>query len=162
MKIVTIIIVAVELLLIGIVTLLMKRTARKNVMSFQETLDLTDLPIVTFYNNGYKLNFILDSGATESIINKEDINKYTYETLNEKRKMLGIEGNDQIIENLIHMTIRRRDKEFEEDFQVTDMSRVFEAIRECKGVPIHGILGTSFFTKYKYILDFDELAAYTH
>ena len=38
-------------------------------MSFKESMDLVELPIITFYNNGKKLNFLLDTGANNSIIN---------------------------------------------------------------------------------------------
>ena len=29
------------------------------------------------------------------------------------------------------------------------------------GVTIHGLLGTGFFQKYKYVLDFNEMVAYS-
>ena len=39
-------------------------------MSFREALDLVGLPIVTFYQGDKKLNFLLDTGANLSVINK--------------------------------------------------------------------------------------------
>ena len=49
-----------------------------NKISFKETLDLTDLPIVTFEQNGNKINFLLDTGANRSVINKAILSNYTY------------------------------------------------------------------------------------
>ena len=42
--------------------------AKKNVakISFENTLRLVGIPIVTLQNNGKEYNFILDSGATTS------------------------------------------------------------------------------------------------
>ena len=39
-------------------------------ISFRESMDLVQLPIVTFMNNGKKLNFLLDTGASYSSINE--------------------------------------------------------------------------------------------
>nr|HPQ79972.1 hypothetical protein [Candidatus Dojkabacteria bacterium] len=35
-------------------------------LSFRESVDLTGNPIIVFYNNGRKLNFLLDTGANTS------------------------------------------------------------------------------------------------
>lgn len=40
------------------------------------------------------------------------------------------------------------------------MSGAFAQLKSMYGIQIHGILGTSFFQKYRYVLDFAELTAY--
>lgn len=162
MTAIIIVIVAVEVLLIGTVFVLLNRTRKKEKISFQETLYLTDLPIVTFYNNGQKLNFILDTGANQSILNERELGFCTYTKLDEKRKLTGIDGIERKVESLISMKLTRGIKEFTETFQVSNLSAAVDAMKEVHGVTVHGIIGNTFFTKYKYILDFDELAAYTH
>ena len=52
-------------------------------------------------------------------------------------------------------------KEYVKKKKKTDMSSSFDVIKRSTGVNIHGILGTAFFNKYKYILDFDKLIAYS-
>lgn len=52
-------------------------------MSFKESMDLVELPIITFYNNGKKLNFLLDTGANNSIINKSVIKDLDYKECTE-------------------------------------------------------------------------------
>jgi hypothetical protein len=42
-----------------------------------------------------------------------------------------------------------------------DISQTLIALKEEYGVTVHGLLGTGFFTKYKYILDFNEMIAYS-
>ena len=58
------------------------------------------------------------------------------------------------------MTIYYKDQKFEEEFSITDLDGAFDIIKKENGVQIHGILGSKFFEKYKYILDFKELIAY--
>lgn len=157
-----IIISTIEVVLIGSVVVLLKRTVRKNKISFQETLALTDLPIVTFYNNGRKLNFILDTGANESVLNERELSSCSYTLVNEKRNLMGIDGNNRSIDNLVSLKLTRGVQQFLEKFQVSNLSPVLDNIRKTCGVEVHGLIGNTFFTKYKYILDFDELAAYTH
>lgn len=152
----------VEAILIGTVFILLKRTARNNKISFQETLDLTELPIVTFYNNGRKLNFILDTGANESVINERELNTCVYEPLQETRQLMGIDGKNREVKNMITLKLVKGIKEFTDKFQVSNLSPVLDAMKDTHGVSIHGIIGNTFFVKYGYILDFDELAAYTH
>ena len=38
-------------------------------MSFRESMDLTELPVVTFYQGDKKINFLLDTGSNNSLIN---------------------------------------------------------------------------------------------
>ena len=45
-----------------------KKSNRKKI-SFKEAIDLTELPVVTFISKGRKLNFLLDTGANNSILN---------------------------------------------------------------------------------------------
>ena len=40
------------------------------------------------------------------------------------------------------------------------MKEAFGNIKKETGVTIHGILGSDFFTRYKYVLDFDKLIFY--
>ena len=54
-----------------------------------------------------------------------------------------------------------KDLTFKYNFQVVDLSPTFNTIKEQTGVIIHGILGSCFFREYKYILDFNNLVAYS-
>ena len=44
---------------------------------------------------------------------------------------------------------------------ISDLDKPFNNIKKESGVTIHGILGNNFFKKYKYVLDFDKLIAYS-
>lgn len=134
---------------------------RKKVeMSFKESMNLTELPIVTFYNGSTKLNFLLDTGANLCVINSRIIDSLNYKKLDEKGSVFGMEGNSVDID-YISMDFTYNSKSYSSSFQVVDMQEAFDRIKQESGVTVHGILGSKFFEEYKYVLDFKELIAYT-
>ena len=130
-------------------------------MSFKESLDLTELPIVTFYQGDKKLNFMLDSGSNLSIIDINAVNnlKLEYVKLNKVNSILGINGETRDA-GFVNMKFYYKHLKFDYDFQYLDLSNVVNSLKQ-DGVTIHGILGNQFFTKYKYVLDFNDLIAYS-
>ena len=139
-------------------------SARKKVsydsMSFRETMDLCELPIVTFMNNGKKLNFLLDTGASKSVIHSGALEGLTYKSINKSGDVYGMDGKRKDV-SFINMSIEYRGKDYNEEFQSIDMSTPFSNLKADFGVNLHGILSSTFFQKYKYVLNFDELVAYS-
>ena len=131
----------------------------KTKISFKEGLDLTDLPIVTFYQNDKKLHFLLDTGSNISYINKEVLKTIEAKDLNSSSSTFGVEGNG-IETHHYEIKIGYRDQNFVEEFGAVDLSSAFKAIELESGIKLHGIIGNRFFEKYKYILDFKDLIAY--
>lgn len=134
-------------------------TGYKKVMSFKESLDLTELIIITAYQNNKKLNFLLDSGATDSAINIRELKHLKYEEMKEVNVFFGIDG-EQSYSKMVNLQFTINDKSYDTVFQVVDMSQALDLIKQESGVTIHGILGNKFFKKYKYILDYNKLAVY--
>lgn len=128
-------------------------------ISFRESMDLTELPVVTFYNGDKKLNFLLDTGSNVSHINSSVIHLLDYTETDQKTDTIGMEGN-KVSNDICKMTVYYRNQRFEEDFIISDLNDAFDIIKQEDGVQIHGILGSKFFEKYRYVLDFSELIAY--
>ena len=59
------------------------------------------------------------------------------------------------------MNVGYRSQSYEDDFQVVDLSQAFGNIKQEFGINLHGIIGNTFFQKYRYVLNFDELVAYS-
>lgn len=137
-----------------------KRKPNLNKMSFRETMDLCDLPIVTFINNGNKFNFLLDTGANKSVINTEILQSMSYKETNNSGNIYGLDGK-RYETSYVNVLLNYRGKEYEEEFQVLDMSAPFGNLKNDFGINVHGILSSSFFEKYRYILDYNELVAYS-
>ena len=128
-------------------------------ISFRESMDLTELPVVTFYNGDKKLNFLLDTGSNVSHINSSVIHLLDHTKTDQKTDTIGMEGN-KVSNDICKMTVYYRNQRFEEDFIISDLNDAFDIIKQEDGVQIHGILGSKFFEKYRYVLDFSELIAY--
>ena len=129
-------------------------------VSFRETMDLCELPIVTFLIGYRKVNFLLDTGASSSIINKSTLRELSYEDSSKVDELYGMEGN-KIKVSYVNMSLTYKDRNYDEEFQVVDMSAPFGNLKSDFGVNVHGILSSSFFRKYQYVLDFSELIAYS-
>lgn len=138
----------------------LKRSNRKKI-SFKEALDLTELPVVTFVGKGRKLNFLIDTGANNSILNESVVNKMKLECEEFEGVETNTAGGNINLNKVTNLTIKFDDKrEYDECFLVSNMDEAFNSVKEETGVMIHGILGSNFFAKHKYIIDYDSLALY--
>ena len=135
------------------------RKRNNSKISFKEAMDLVELPVVTFYNGDTKLNFLLDTGSNVSYINSSIIPLLVHEKTDKEMDTIGIEGN-KVSNQFCKMSVTYKNQVFEEEFSIADLDEAFGVIKQESGVQIHGILGSKFFERYKYVLDFKELMAY--
>lgn len=162
MVVIIIIIICVIILIItaAIITGILAGIKKKNSeISFREAMDLAELPVITFYNGDRKINFLLDTGSNISYLNKSIVSSLVVESTGEESNIIGIEGN-KVNCKICKMIIRRKNQEFEEEFSIADLDKAFRIVKEESGVQMHGILGSRFFEKYKYVLDFKDYIAY--
>lgn len=131
----------------------------KHAMSFKESMDLLELPVVTFYCGDKKLNFLLDTGSNTSYINSCLLEELPHTKLDSTKQVTtagGIIGDN----SMCTMEFYYNKKKYLDTFVALDLNEAFNDIKESNGVQLHGLLGSLFFKKYKYILDFKELKAY--
>lgn len=155
-------ILSVVVVIAGLVNILMrdkKIDPAVGKISFRETMDLVDLPIITFKNNDKKFNFLLDTGANFSTLNHSNLKDLEYLNVEDKGTYSGIDGIE-LESSFVMMDVSYKEKVYTDMFQVIDLDAAFDSIKAESGITLHGILGNSFFQKYKYVLNFDELVAY--
>lgn len=154
------------LLLVGIAAIvahfvdLVRNKSSYDRMSFRETMDLTGLPIVTFRQGENKFNFVLDTGAYSSIIDSRVLDKLQYTELEGKSVGYGIDGKEHHMDK-VGIVLTYKDKDYSDAFRVLDMSASFDAFKRDYGVTVHGLLSSAFFERYKYVLNYNELVAYS-
>lgn len=129
-------------------------------MSFQNSMDLAELPVVTFRQGDKKINFLLDTGSNNCVIDSNILKSIDHKMLDVETNILGLEGNAQKT-GVCTIKISYKDKEYEYPYVIQDMSAAFDSIKKETGVTVNGMLGSKFFNKFKYVLDFDELIAYS-
>lgn len=135
------------------------RKRNNSKISFKEAMDLVELPVVTFHNGDKKLNFLLDTGSNVSYINSSIIPLLDHEKTDKEMNTIGIEGN-KVSNQFCKMSVAYKNQVFEEEFSIADLDEAFSVVKQESGVQIHGILGSKFFERYRYVLDFKELIAY--
>ena len=133
---------------------------RKETMSFREAMDLTNLPIVTFYQGDKKFNFLLDTGSSLSVINQSALESITHTTSDNTGSLFGVDGVKREV-SYVSIDLSYKNNNYTEEFQVLDMQNAIDQVKAESGVNMIGIIGSEFFRKYRYILDFNELVAYS-
>lgn len=136
-----------------------KKAKNKATIPFKESVDLVGLPIVTFTNNGQKLHFLLDTGSDDSHIIPSVLNKLTILSEEKSTNPVVTAGGNLESAGDVTLNISYKHHTFLNTFKVSDMEQVFKEAFGSKGIVVHGILGSIFFNKYNYILDFKELQA---
>ena len=135
----------------------------KTKISFKESLDLVELPVITFMNNNKKLNLLIDSGSDISYLCSKVISELNLTSEEEKVELniiTGIKSVDSIC-NKVKLNLSFKDNNFVEKFIILpELDHQFDDIKKENGVKIDGILGNSFLSKYKYIIDYKDLSVY--
>lgn len=129
-------------------------------MSFQNSMDLAELPVVTFRQGDKKINFLLDTGSNNCVIDSNILKSIDHKMLDVETNILGLEGNAQKT-GVCTIKMSYKDREYEYPYVIQDMSAAFDSIKKETGVTVNGMLGSKFFNEFKYVLDFDELIAYS-
>lgn len=130
-------------------------------LSFKESMDLTELPVITMYQGEKKFNFLLDTGSNDSILSKAASRKLKGTYADCQKTIEGL-GSVNAIRACV-TTLEYKNLKFDAEFLVSEgIGDTFNSIKKATGVQIHGILGTKFLQKYKYVLDFNELIAYSN
>lgn len=126
-------------------------------LSIKETVDLFGSPIITFHKKDKKLNFLLDTGCSHSILDKstyielggkipENINpNYNIHTGNGVISSIGVTS----------LELQYRKFSFVGKFTVTDVRESFS--NAYNDFVVHGVLGNDFLEKYGYIIDYSDL-----
>ena len=113
-------------------------------------------------NNDKKLNLLIDSGSDISYLcNKvvSELNLISEEEIG-LNIMTGIKSMNSVC-NEVKLNLSFKDNNFVEKFIILpELDHQFDDIKKENGVKIDGILGNSFLSKYKYIIDYKDLSVY--
>lgn len=107
---------------------------RKNIdpagkISFRETMDLVDLPIITFQVSGKKLNFLLDTGANYCIIDSNLIDTIEHAKLDFEGTVYGV-GGAEVEVDYVSIDLKYKGVVYADMFQVLDLSNTLVCLRK--------------------------------
>lgn len=156
--------IAVTLLLISLITYYYNEQLfrEKSKISIKEALDLLEIPIITLENNNKKFNFILDSGSSNSHISptaSKDILYNKKGTINYSANSAN--GTITNKSKVLNVDLMYKKDIFNINLIVTEnLELSFKDIMDSNKIQLHGIIGSDFLIKHKYILDFADKVAY--
>ena len=105
--------------------------------------------------NGVSGNFILDTGASNSCVGFESIERFELNAKKSKTKASGAGGTGmktQISSNNYLQLGSWKNKDF--NLVIFDLSHVNEALEAYKAKPVHGIIGADVLLEGKAIIDY--------
>jgi Aspartyl protease len=111
--------------------------------------------------NGVKGNFILDTGASNSCVGFENIEKFNLRAENSTTRASGAGATNmhtQLAKNNFLQLGRWKNHDF--DFVIFDLSHVNLALQQHKAKPVHGIIGADVLLQGKAIIDYFNCCLY--
>lgn len=124
-------------------------------ISFKETYEKCNLPVITLYNDTYPLNFIIDSGASICVINKSVL-KYLHYTEVKDKNVSVMTASEDVEGEAVKIQINDETNIEEVTFLVMNLDGQFKSISEQDGVIIHGILGNNFLEHKSALLNYSS------
>ena len=133
-----------------------------NIISFKEVFDLIGFPIITFNQNGKKFHFLFDTGTNHNVIDSNVLKYLDYENINteEDNTLSGMDGIRHKV-NVCNITLYYKDQAYPFVYLSKDLKDTFDLFKKDFGIQLSGMIGTEFFAKYKYVLDFKDFIAYS-
>lgn len=134
---------------------------RKGVaISFKDSLHQLGIPVVTFTNNGVKLNLLLDTGSDASFIRREILENLDVKSIYNDVAPVSTGGGEICSEGVATLDVSYEGTAFENEFEIANITQIWDRLAEEAGIDIHGILGSEFLKKYGYMIDFKNFVAY--
>lgn len=122
-----------------------------------------NLPIITLINKEIALNFLIDTGSNISHICPSAV-ALIESTHIGKDDTIQVAGLGAVNQGITMCSATFKDtlgKEYKVKLSVSaDLENTAKYIKQNTGIEIHGLLGTDFLQKYKYVIDFKELEIY--
>jgi len=126
--------------------------------SFKDSVNLLKVPVITFTNNNQQFYFLIDSGASHSIININSIANFKYQEVNGNSRVYGVDGN-KLTATRVVVELRKKDYFFVNEFNVLHVGGL-DNIKAKYGIEIAGLVGGDFLKKYEFLIDFKKLRYY--
>lgn len=146
----------------GVVNLFGVGNKSGNKISFKETFDLLNAPIITFIYNGKKLHFLLDTGSSLSHIRPEVVDELGLKR-EESDAAGSVAANGMVnFDGKCSVPLEYKDEKYTADLMITrELGESLDILKRDFNLEVHGVLGCNFFNKYNYVVDFKEAVAYS-
>lgn len=135
------------------------RVKKGTVIDFKSIMELTGVPMITFYQKDKKYNFIVDTGSNVTYINGASGIEYT-PIDNSKETFIGAGGTSNSECTMGLVSLSRNGDNFDFNARVADLEAPFIDFQQTFGVKAHGLLGNDILRNKHYCIDFKECVIY--
>jgi len=148
------------LLLVGDLTLQYynKWKIKKLSINIKECLEKSGFPLIPITSNNKSMYFLADTGCDVSTLDSKYLDQLDVELLDEKGKMFGIEGNAAEV-GYCKFKFAYKEYPMTGKFQ-TQLLDSLNFFYEQAGIIVVGILGSDFFKRHGFIINYDDLIIY--
>jgi hypothetical protein len=139
----------------------MENNKSKSLLSFSFAQGFTspNIPIATFHQDGKEINFIIDTGSDDNVINRKALEGIKHEMVEHEGTLAGVGGVFQV--EACNITFQYGEDTFTTKFLIADhLQQAFDDIRKAHAIPLHGMLGSKFLMQNNIVLDFNNMVAY--
>lgn len=133
---------------------------KKAIMSFKESMNAAELPVITFKYKNKSLNFMLDSGSNASYIDAKVLKSLNVKTKKTNPTSIISGGSSVEVSSEIVLPIEALGIVFYPTLTVMNLSEQFALIKDMSQIEIHGILGNEMLGDNNFVLDFKDCIAY--
>lgn len=116
-------------------------------------------PIITLTLNGQKAHFLLDTGASVSILNSKDAHRLGFrliESSGARPDLYGINGGTMPSFSTTKVKCFTGDMRLNYQWAASDLSGLVQRIRHRTRIRISGIIGSDLLKKYGFLIDYHE------
>lgn len=114
------------------------------------------VPVVKGTLNGKEAFFIIDSGASMSVLDEAQSDYYDFSSFTSNTEAAGYGGVAEFREaSKVNLMIGG--KKFDTEFKTQDLTAIVELIKQNDRVEISGIIGSDIMKTYHFIIDYSEL-----
>ena len=111
---------------------------------------------ITVRINGKKAYFMLDTGATITLLDKDQLSNYKLSSRETDREYGGIGGTNMLYDVNRCDTVEIEGVKFNQKLYASDIHSVVEATYHNSHVHILGILGSDFFSEHNAVFDYNR------
>lgn len=132
--------------------------------SIKESVLKHGFPLIKMTVFGKRYNFVLDTGATVNVLDSSvlsDIPAGEDVDLKEGQGFMGAGDIAKRDTQVCSLPMTYNKQLFTEKFQIANLSEMFDFIEKEEGIRIHGMLGSGFFKKHQWSIDFEKMVIWT-
>ena len=122
-------------------------------------ISVDKVPIIKGILNGKEAYFIIDSGASISVLDENKSDKYEFFMIQSEGEIAGYGGHSSPKETE-SVSISVGGIDFSGEYLAQDITSIVDVIIENGGIEISGIIGSNIMKELGLIIDFDSNALY--